>query len=72
MADDLKNLQRIATAQGWTVERQRSGHLRWYPPDRGPFVVSQHTASDYRSYRNLLGQLRRAGLRLPRKDGRPA
>lgn len=72
MADDLRDLQRLAIEQGWRVERQRrSGHYRWYPPD-GPFVVGQSTPSDRRSFANLVSRLKRAGLQLPRKDGRPA
>lgn len=68
-SNPMRDLMRHAIEQGWTVEKARAGHLKWITPD-GQLVVSGSTPSEYRGHRNLRAHLRRAGLRLPRKDGR--
>lgn len=55
-----------AVAAGWTIRRTRRGHLLWTAPD-GTRVVTAGTPSDWRSLRNDLAQLRRAGLTV--RDG---
>ena len=65
MVKDVRELARIAAAQGWRVERTGKHHLRWVPPDRGRRVIySGSTPSDYRAIRNIRAMLRREGLRV--------
>lgn len=59
---DLRSAARRARAAGWTVTETRGGHLAWKPP-AGRTVFSPSTPSDRRSVANVLGKLRRAGLR---------
>lgn len=65
----LKRLKRLAREAGWTVEQTRNGHLRWTSPS-GARVTSAGTGSDSRGVLNLVADLRRAGLDVPRKAHR--
>lgn len=56
---DLQDLVAFAQAEGWTVTRTGSGHLRFTKPGRTPIFTSS-TASDFRSDRNARSRLRRA------------
>jgi hypothetical protein len=67
---DLKHLIKVATDQGWEVTRTGTLHLRWKAPDGQVIFRNGQSPSDHRSIRNLRSDLRRMGLRLPRKDGR--
>jgi hypothetical protein len=71
-AREYIDLARLAEEQGWCIERARNNHLRWIPPDGGKAVVTCSTPSDHRSFLNDRSRLRKAGLELPRKDGRRA
>lgn len=52
-----------AREQGWRVELTSGGHLRFLPRDRSePPVYGPSTPSEYRSVKNVVGKLRRAGL----------
>lgn len=64
----LKDLVRVAEAQGWRVER-RSKHYLFFPRDRAnrPVVVPS-TPSSHRTPANQLAELKRAGLIWPPKD----
>lgn len=63
MNKELRQIKRIAEAQGWTVFRTKGGHYRWVPPRRDvPFVVTASTPSDSRAVKNIKARLRKAGL----------
>ncbi len=63
---DLRDIEKAAREQGFRVERTKKGHPVFYPPDpkKNP-VYGSGTPSDHRSIRNLLAELRRAGLVWP-------
>lgn len=63
-----KNVQvliRYAESQMWAVTRTGS-HIRFTAPT-GASVVAPSTGSDYRGFKNMVAQLRRSGLEVPRK-----
>ena len=59
---ELKSLIRDATAQGWTIDRSRAGHLKWRSPQGGMPYFSSSTPSDKRAIHNIETALRRMGL----------
>ena len=59
---EIRALAKLAEAQGWTVTRTRNGHLKWVSP-QGSVVISPSTPSDWRSMKNHLAHLRRAGFK---------
>jgi len=60
---DLQQLVDAAEAQGWVVEKTRSGHLKWIPPDPSmTFVISASSPSDRRALKNIRSRLRQRGL----------
>lgn len=63
---DLRDIEKAARDQGWRVERTKKGHPVFYPADpaRHPIVTSG-TPGDQRSLRNLLSELKAAGLVWP-------
>lgn len=62
---EVEDLADLARHQGWRVERTRSGHWRFLPPNPSlPAVVASGTPSDWRALRNFRAQLRRSGLAL--------
>lgn len=68
---DLKTLIKLAKAQGWTVGRNSKGHPTFWAPGADlsgrPTVTGAGTASDYRSNKNTVADLRKAGLQIPHK-----
>lgn len=60
--DDLKRARDLALKQGWIIEIGRKSHLKWYPPDGGDYIVSAGSTGYWRSSRNAIAALRRAGL----------
>jgi hypothetical protein len=46
---ELKDLLAAAAAQGWRVERRRSGHYALYAPDGVGIVIAAGTPSDRRA-----------------------
>lgn len=63
MSDDIIKLARDAREQGWDVSRTNKGHWRFIPHDSSkPIVVASGTPSDWRSYANLMAQLKRSGF----------
>jgi hypothetical protein len=60
---ELRPTAQQARKAGWTVTHTRNGHLAWKPPT-GQTVYSPSTPSDHRSVANVLGKLRRSGLKL--------
>jgi len=68
---DVRRLIEVAESQGWAIEITGGNHLRFIPPDRTkPMVHMSSTPSDHRAVKNLEGQLRRAGLTIPRMEAR--
>jgi hypothetical protein len=64
--DDLDAVISGAKAQGFRVTRTKKGHWEFKAPDtRWSPVYASGTTSDWRSVRNLISELRRAGLVWP-------
>ncbi len=64
---EVRQLARRARAQGWRVETLANGHYRFIPPDRSkPMIVTGGTPGDQDFIRNLVADLRRLGLSVPR------
>lgn len=66
---NVKDLQRLAEAQGWTCEKTTGGHHKWTSPD-GQIVGHSGTPSDWRAIDNFRAELKRKGLRpyMPQKE----
>jgi hypothetical protein len=62
MMDEITRLIRVATKAGWQIKPGNGGHLKWFAPDGLTIVVSPSTPSDWRSMKNHVARLRRAGL----------
>lgn len=62
MNKDLKQLMKKAQSQGWRIEPRNGGHIAWFPPDGGEFVITGSTPGNTRSFNNDRSLLRRAGL----------
>jgi hypothetical protein len=68
---DLIQIVNVAKGQDWTIAPTRKGHLRFIPPDGGPYVITGSTPSCTRGLLNLRADLRRAGLETdPRRKKR--
>lgn len=65
LPSDLRKLVRQAEAQGWSIARTRKSHFKWTSP-AGAVVIASGTPEDPRARKNLLAQLRRAGLETQR------
>ena len=57
-------LIKLAEAAGWRSRPCGSGHTMLYSPDGVTMVTLASTASDHRSLKNAIGQLRRGGLQI--------
>lgn len=69
--NDIDHLTGYCISQGWHVDLSRGGnHIKVFSPD-GKMVVLPSTPSDWRSVRNSIADLRRAGLAVPHKNQRP-
>lgn len=62
---DMRTLAGYAEAKGWEVTRT-SSHVQFTSPD-GKRVTTSSTPSDWRTLRNTVADLRRAGLEIPHK-----
>jgi predicted RNA binding protein YcfA (HicA-like mRNA interferase family) len=63
---DLRDFEKAAKRQGWTVSRTRRGHVVFTPPQATvPPAVYSGTPGDQAALRNLLADLRRKGLVWP-------
>jgi len=65
MDKDTKRLIKEAERQGFTVQRTKRGHLQ-FRRDGRVVATAAGTASDHRSWKNTIADLRRAGLEWPR------
>ena len=61
---DVDQLVKAATKQGFTVQRSRKGHPMFYKDGKLAATCSG-TPSDFRSLRNTIADLRRAGFQWP-------
>lgn len=61
VSKDLRVVARIARRHGWTIETTKRSHIRFTSP-AGRTVFAAGTPSDRRGLRNLISDLRRAGL----------
>lgn len=66
MDKDTKRLLAEAERQGFTVRITRNGHAQVRDANNVVVTVLSGTASDHRSFRNAVSQLRKAGLVWPR------
>ena len=63
---DLREIERAARAQGFTVGRTNRGHLKFTPADpTKQIVIASGTPSDHRALKNLIAELRRQGFKWP-------
>lgn len=63
---DLRQIERAAKDQGWSVERTTKGHPRFVPPDpAGQACVFSGTPGDVRAIKNFVAQLRAQGFIWP-------
>ena len=68
---DLRDIVKAAQDQGFRVEVNKKGHPTFYSPDKSISpVVASGTPSDVRAIRNVLSELRRAGLIYPVRRGK--
>lgn len=63
---ELRPLVKLAKRQGWSTEHTRRGHLVFVGPRGVHRIVTGGTPSDRRAKKNLLADLRRCGLEVPR------
>ncbi len=69
IGEDIKDIQRAAVAQGWTMKPTKKG-LAFIPPDRTKQIVQWHGTPSYvRAIRNFLAEMRRQGFDWPPKGG---
>jgi hypothetical protein len=66
MDKDTKKLVKAAEAQGFSVTPTRNGHLSVSKDGRRIAVIAG-TASDWRTWRNTIADLRREGFQWPPK-----
>ncbi len=64
MKKDLKKLTKALEEQGFTVRMSKRGHILVFNAD-GLVATFSGTASDWRSLKNSMAALRRAGFRSP-------
>lgn len=61
---DLEKLRKAALAQGWRIKSaKRTTHEKWYSPDGSTIVTVASNSTISHSFKNVLSQLRRAGLK---------
>jgi hypothetical protein len=62
---DFQALLDAAPQQGWTIKRTGRGHWQFLAPDKVTIVTGGGTYEDFRSFRNLVARLRKAGFQIP-------
>lgn len=61
--NDLRDVLSKVYAQGGVISKCNNSHFRVVPPDKSkPVVFMPSTPSDFRSIKNVVGKLRRAGF----------
>jgi len=63
---EFRDLVKVATAAGWTIEMTAKNHWRWVPSDKCQpiLIVSGTPANEAKFVRNLRADLRRRGLKV--------
>lgn len=61
---ELNELRRIAEQQGWKVTQTKGDHMKWLPPDGGPFVITSASPSTSNIIKTIKHQLQKRGLAL--------
>jgi hypothetical protein len=68
---EFQEIQSLAIAQGWGVDRTTSLHWRFKPPvAQNAIVIFSGTSSDHRALKNFISKMRRSGLNMPSKKKR--
>jgi hypothetical protein len=57
-----RDIIKSAIEQGWKVGTTSKNHLKFIHPTTRVMVITSGTASDHRSVKNFLGQMRRSGF----------
>lgn len=60
LKSDMMKLVRQYRRLGWQIERTKSAHYKWVPPNGGAIFITSSTPSDYRSYANVQAHIKRA------------
>lgn len=66
---EMRDLERLALAQGWDVGRTRAGHVQFRSPDGASQVYVAASKNEARALANAIADLRRGGLDIPRAGG---
>lgn len=63
MHKEMREICKVIEKAGWRIDYHRKGHAIAYPANKdfSPITIPG-TPSDWRAKRNLIAQLRRAGL----------
>lgn len=64
---EIAELRSLAETQGWHLEGD-GGHIKWYPPDGGQFIVTSATPSDSNIIKTIKKDLENAGLILDKQQ----
>lgn len=59
---DWKGLRSMLEAQGWTLEKRTTGHMKATPPDRTKSIVHFAQSNEPRAFRNTLADLKKQGF----------
>lgn len=62
---NIRELVRLAIAQGWRHSWTGANQHRLVPPGPGKIVIGPNTPSDMRAYDNFLAELKRNGFKEP-------
>ncbi len=67
MQKEIREIVEEAQRQGWRVRPLKSGHVLLLAPDGKSTATLPGTPSDWRSLKNAIAEMRRAGFRWPPK-----
>jgi hypothetical protein len=61
MSNDIDDVIKRATAQGWRHTRTNAGHHQFFAPNKHNIVTTGGTPSDHRAWDNFMADMKRAG-----------
>ena len=65
---NFRNVRKAAEEQGWVVEKTKSNHFKFMPPDEGNTpVFFSGSPGEWRALRNFIAALRQRGFQPPSK-----
>lgn len=67
---EIRKLIKIAEDQGWSVTTSKGGRLNWNDPDGVRRASSATRVAANRNFQNLVAELRRNGLDIPRDEAK--